>query len=217
MPQINLTSIMQKLVKAATNDGRLEILAYNKVVRRVESNKKNLIKEFEDHEITKEILAGPEAGSNFLSEGNLNSFIGFHGGQAEEQVSAVKDLLKNEVRARRFAVKKTPKRNGVIFHFEVEVPFLKNIWALTPYPNPPPGNVERGGSWMDDIETRGVGGFEYYLYLFASGKTSPKSRSGTGLQTSGEKTHGHKIHSGGMGRRDYMKELLDNFRKQLEI
>lgn len=202
-----MTSIMQKLVIAATNSKSLENLAYGAAISKIADRKRKLIDEFEEHGVTQEIRAGAFASSKYLDVGNLNSFIGFYPGQGEEHLDNIKDLFNKEIRVKKNAVNKRRGRNIAYFDFAVQVPTLKQIWAKTPYPTGN-DNIQRSGSWADAIESRGIGGLEYYLYLFS--KTSLSSRSGPAIQLN----KGSKLNTGGgMGPIPYIRKLLNDFIK----
>lgn len=212
MPKINKTSILLKVMQATANNKRIENFAYGLTSKRVEQRKKEFIDKFNNHKVTREIERGNQANSLFLSDGNLFSFIGFHNdGEEELQFNKVRELFERQIRLVRKPTNKIVNRSSVVMQFKAYTPFLKNIWAETPYPKPPPGNVSRSGSWADDIETRGIDGFIYFLYLFSFDKPpSVASRSGPGLQK------GYKIHSGGdMEAVPYIRALLNEFRQSL--
>lgn len=212
MPQINKTSILLKVMQATTSNQRIENFAYGLTSKRVGQRKKELIDKFNNHEITREIERGNQANSSFLPDGNLFSFIGFHNnGEEELQFNKIRNIFEKQIRLVKKPTNKVVNRSSVTMQFDVRVPFLKNIWAETPYPKTPPGNVDRSGSWANDIESRGIDGFMYFLYLFSYDKPpSDQSRSGPGLQLR------RKIHSGGdMKPVPYIRVLLDEFRESL--
>ena len=212
MPSYNKTSILLKMTQATTNSQRIENFAYGLTSKRVEQQKKELINKFNNHEVTREIERGNQANSSFLSDGNLFAFIGFHdNGEEEIQFNEVRNLLEQQTRLIKKPIQKIVNRSSVTMRFNVRTPFLKDIWAKTPYPKTPPGNVDRSGSWADDIETKGIDGFMYFLYLFSYDKPpSDKSRSGPGLQVR------KKIHSGGdLKGVPYIRELLNEFESAL--
>lgn len=217
-PQINRVSILQKCIVAASKDVRLENLAYGAILSKVRLRKMQLIKAFNEHEVTKEIERGASANSSFLSDGNLFSFIGFHDdGEEELQFNNIRTLLDQDISLNKKPISKTPRRSSVTMQFILKTPSLKDIWAATPYPNPPPGNMVRSGSWVNDIEHRGIGGFEYFLYLFSYNlPPSPKSRSGPGLQTNSTKSHGRMTHPGqSMEPIPYIEALINEFREKV--
>lgn len=202
---INLTSILQKCVVAAAKDPRLENLAYGAILGKITYHKNQLLKSFDEHPITKEIRAGPGTDSQFLSVGNLFSFIGFYAHELDDPLREIKAVLNDKTRLRRKPINKIIKRHSVLTNFIIETPFLKDIWAVSQYPKGL-GNIDRSGSWAEDIETRGIGGFEYYVYSFAF--PEGKSRSTTGLQF--EK----KVRSGRFGSFPYIRNMLNIFRSK---
>lgn len=215
MAQIFTTSIMQKLVIAATNSNSLQNLAYGSALIKLADRKLKLIEKFENHGVTQEIRAGPFATSNYLDDGNLNSFIGFNPDEGDKQLDAVKQLFKNEINLRKTPIDKRRLRNKAYFDFGVTYPNLKNIWDITPYPKGK-GNIDRSGSWADDIESRGIGGLEYYIYLFSlnNQKVSPASRSGPGLQINRGDTKARG--RGEFGSISYIRDLIKDFGESLK-
>lgn len=194
---INLTSILQKVVVASSKDSRLENLAYGSALSRVNFHKNQLIRDFDDHPITREIEAGPDADSQFLDRGNLFSFIGFVAGN--DPIGPIRAVLQDRIKVRRMPKQKIIRKNSVLTKFIVETPFLKDIYRVTPYPD-----SWKSGSWVDDLENRGISHFEFYVFSFAF-KGVPQSRSGTGLQ--------RKTSIGGSppGPIPYIRELLEGF------
>lgn len=208
MPQINITSILQKVIVAAANDPRLENLAYGSALGRTTYYKNKLIKDFNSHEITKEIRAGPGLpNSHFLPVGNLFSFIGFYAEGLDDPLREIQKLFEDQVRLKRKPRRKTLGRSWVETEFTVESPFLKDIWAITQYPKGK-GNIDRSGSWANDIEVRGIDGFAYYVFSYAFSETF--SRSTTGKQVK------NPVRSGSFNRGiPYIRALLEDFRKNV--
>lgn len=91
------------------------------------------------------------------------------------------------------------------------MPTLKQIWTITPYPQGN-DNIQRDGSWADDIDTRGIGGLEYYIYV--AGMTIPNSRSKVAFQRNVKdpKTRGR----GEFGSISYIRDLMKEFVKNLK-
>jgi hypothetical protein len=160
----------------------------------VEKNKQQMINEFENHPVTKEIEAGPEASniSNTLGgEGNLFSYIGFNDGSNPTEI--IKDILANDVRVDN---KPTITATGkdLKISFPISGPTLNEIESVTPMP------FEGGRSWVRGIE-KGISGFSYYIFK----KYLKGSRSGTGLQTESE------IRPGSFKPTSYMSTILKKF------
>lgn len=153
---------------------RLEILnnpGLEKEVRIVaeeifEKSKQQLIQEFENHPVTKEIQAGPDASNEsgtLGGRGNLFSFIGFNDGA--DPIAPIKELLQgiefSSSKGRRF---------GSGFQFKVNMPDQGELENVSKMP------WETGRSWLYDIE-RAISGLGQYLY-----GQFKNSRSGTGMQ-----------------------------------
>jgi len=129
--------------------------------------KRQMINEFLDHDVTKEIKAGPESQniSNTLGGyGNLFSYIGFYEG--EDPTDPITELLeKTNIQFSRLI------DGGAVWN--VYMPAKEDIWEVTPMP------WAEGRSWAKGIET-GISGLGEYFYTLR--REMPNSRSGSGLQ-----------------------------------
>lgn len=205
MATVNHVSILQKCVVAIATDKRLESLAYGAALGKFNYHKNiDLLKEFDKHPVTEEIKAGPDADSYFLPRGNLFSFIGFFKG--EDPTGDIRQVIETQTRIQRNPVNKIIRRNSVVTQFRVTLPQLKEIWAVSPFPE-----AWKSGSWADDIEMRGISHFEYYVFSFAF-KKDPRSRSGTGLQLGkqdGVEAFGQTISP--IKQIPYIRQLFANF------
>lgn len=160
----------------------------------VERNKQEMINEFEDHPVTKEIKSGPEAAniSNTLGgEGNLFSYIGFNDGSNPTEI--IKDILANDVRVENKPTIESVGKDLKI-SFPISGPTINEIESATPMP------FEGGRSWVRGIE-KGISGFSYYIFK----KYLKGSRSGTGLQTESE------IRTGTFKPTPYLSSILKRF------
>jgi hypothetical protein len=83
--------------------------------------------------------------------------------------------------------------------FEVTLPDAKDIFAVTPLPWAP------GRSWAKGIES-GLSGLGYYL-----NKSTDKSRSGLGVQTSQKIRKGVKFTN-----TKYISSILNKYQKEFE-
>jgi hypothetical protein len=129
--------------------------------------KLHLQNDFDNHAVTKEIQAGPDANnlSNTLGGyGNLFSFIGFD--VNSKPVEPVRELI-NKIRLGKMLEKNLKTRT---VSFQVDMPSNTDFESATKMP------WEGGRSWLFDIE-KTISGLGYYIY----GKYN-KSRSGTGVQ-----------------------------------
>jgi hypothetical protein len=129
--------------------------------------KRQMISEFLDHDVTKEIKAGPESQniSNTLGGyGNLFSYIGFYEG--EDPTDPITELLeKTNIQFSRLI------DGGAVWN--IYMPAKEDIWEVTPMP------WAEGRSWAKGIET-GISGLGEYFYTLR--REMPNSRSGSGLQ-----------------------------------
>lgn len=166
----------------------------NLVVEYVEKSKEQMINEFENHPVTKEIENGPEASniSNTLGgQGNLFSYIGFEDGSNPTEI--IKEILNNSVKVEdRPTI--IPTGKDLKISFPVSGPTLNEIESVTPMP------FEGGRSWARGIE-KGISGFSYYIFK----KYLKNSRSGTGLQTESE------IRTGSFKPTSYLSTILKKF------
>ena len=159
----------------------------------VEKNKQEMINEFEDHPVTKELDNGPEAAniSNTLGgEGNLFSYIGFNEGSNPTEI--IRNIL-NETRVENKPTIQAVRKELKI-SFPVSGPTINELESSTPMP------FEGGRSWVRGIE-KGISGFSYYIF----NKYLKGSRSGTGLQTESE------IRTGSFKPTSYMSTILKRF------
>ena len=167
MGKYNKKSILAKVKKSPA--------FHKESLRRAQLNfnthKKNLLKNFDRHEITQEINGGPDA-SNISGTldgyGNLFSFIGFHTGT--QPAIALRQFLDERTRlmpTARNVVRSHASR--IVSKYRIVYPSFDDIASATPMP-------WEGGSWAINIE-RGISGFSSYLY-----QLSDRSRSGRGTQ-----------------------------------
>ena len=171
--------------------------AANKVVKEIgEQAIREFLREFDEHPITNEIEAGPNASNSsgtLNGYGNLFSFIGFS--QGDSPISELRFYLKNSIKASKIK-KERGARTKV--YFTINKPEMKNISSATPMP------WEVGRSWVRSIE-RGISGFGYYMNTM----TRRFSRSGAGIQVD------RRLRSGGYVPRKYMSQILRNLDRNL--
>lgn len=142
-------------------------------IAEVEINKirQEVLNDFENHPVTKEIEAGPDAeniSATLNGIGNLSSYIGFS--QNETPIEPVKNILKTiKIDSR---VKKNNTFDGISFDFNVIAPSIDEIESVGKLP------FEPGQSWIKGIEN-GISGFGAYIYA----KMFKKSRSGKAIQS----------------------------------
>jgi hypothetical protein len=162
MKQISVEAIRGEIMSNKSVQQELRKLA-EKVLQ---DTKQELIQEFDNHPVTKEIEAGADAqnqSGTLGRKGNLFSFIGFNEGA--DPLSPVRKLLQKISLS-----SLSPSVRGQSVQFKVQVPDREEFEAVTKMP------WESGRSWLYDIE-RAISGLGYYLY----GRFS-KSRSGAAVQ-----------------------------------
>jgi hypothetical protein len=162
-----LPKYVQELVNKQC--GKLLRNDFEKIARmRFEQIKREMIKEFLDHPVTKEIKDGPEAQntSNTLGGyGNLFSYIGFYNG--EDPIEPIlEEFQKSTIVFSRVI------DGGALWN--IYIPAKEDIWSVSPMP------WAEGRSWAKGIET-GISGLGQYFYTLRGGLQN--SRSETAIQT----------------------------------
>lgn len=158
--------------------------------------KKNLLIEFDNHPITKEIEMGPSANniSGTLRKGNLFSFLGFKSSQ--KPINTIRQAL-NETTIR---FEQPKKGKNISISFYVDYPTIEYIYSITPLP------WASGRSWVWSIE-RGVSGIGQYLYLQDENLNS--SRSGPAIQNKNQKVSARFKNS------SYLTKMIRSFEKNI--
>lgn len=192
--KINQVKINQALMKNPKMVKFIKEQVYELAQEYAEKNKQEMINEFDNHPVTKEIDNGPEASniSNTLAgDGNLFSYIGFN--ETDNPTEIVRDILSKSVQVDQKA-KITADSKGLKINFPISGPTLSEIESQTPMP------FEAGRSWVRGIE-KGISGFSNYVFR----KYIKGSRSSTGIQTESE------IRTGSFKPTSYMKNILNKF------
>lgn len=156
-----LVSKSEKLrLKAQMEAGQLYLLS-----------KEEMMIEFNEHPVTKEIEAGQMAQNSsgtLGGYGNLFSFIGFEGG--DRPIERLRDLLQRGTNFN-FTPETEREENEITYTYSVTLPSDEQILEVTKMP------FEEGTSWALGIE-KGISGFSNYLSGFFG-----VSRSGGGIET----------------------------------
>lgn len=192
--KIDRIKINQALTKNSKMIKFIKEKVYEVAEEYANKSKQEMLNDFENHPITKEIDSGPEAAniSNTLGgDGNLFSYIGFNEG--DNPIEAVRDILNDSVRVDQRA-KITADSKGLKINFPISGPILNEIESQTPLP------FEGGRSWVRGVE-KGISGFSNYIFK----KFIKGSRSGTGVQTESE------IRTGSFKPTTYMSAILKKF------
>lgn len=155
-----------------------------------EELKKQMIKEFISHPVTKEILGGPAASNTsgtLRGYGNLYSFIGFTKGT--KPIDPILRLLEQT----NLNVSRINPRGRI--NIAVTLPSRDDIFAVTPLP------WASGLSWAQRIE-QGMSGFGEYLNT----SRSQNSRSSAGIQTESS------IRPGGFSNIPYISSFINRWK-----
>jgi hypothetical protein len=200
--RINHLSIQKKIDAAIANSPVIKRLAYQKAYGVFRHAKRTMLREFDRHNITQELLAGPNAvniSGTLDGYGNLFSFIGFERGS--EPTQDLRQLLELGT-----TFEQTIYRNKV-WYFRVKTPTKEAISEVTQMP------FERGNSWAFAVETY-ISGLSHYLYKRNLGGSS---RSGSGLQVGvqGGNSYYEYLEDVTFTGKPYITEILNNFRDRV--
>ena len=164
------------------------------VTKAFQKVKREMLLEFMNHPVTREILGGPDASNEsgtLNGYGNLFSFIGFNEG--DDPIEAILDLLNNsEIHS------SNTSNSGIMF--TISIPSKQAIFAATPLP------WASGRSWSEAIE-RGLSGLGYYL----NRENLNNSNSGTGIQVKSVLRRGAKYKPV-----KYISSLINEYTKKFK-
>ena len=166
----------------------------NQVTKAFDKIKREMILEFMNHPVTREILGGPNASNEsgtLNGYGNLFSFIGFIAG--ENPIDPILDLLSDS------KIQYSNTSNSGIM-FTIFIPSKEKIFSATPLP------WANGRSWSEAIE-RGISGLGYYL----NRENLNNSNSGTGIQVKSVLRKGNKYKPV-----KYISALMNEYTKRFQ-
>jgi hypothetical protein len=187
-----------KGMKKLSTDRKLHKAIARKSEEVFKRHKKQMLDDFSNHKVTKEIQGGAEESNisgTIVGPGNLFSFIGFN--SHANPIGAVYNILNLGTYISKGApkiVKKTKDR--VYLGMKVSYPSVDALAAASPMPWEP-------GSWLFKIE-KGISGLGYYIYQ----KQIRGSRSGSGIQSD------HKVKQAMYKRTSYMSAILNTFKRR---
>lgn len=165
----------------------------------LEKSKQQLLQDFDNHSVTKEVQAGSNASntSNTLGGyGNLFTFIGFDSGA--DPINPIRSLLARSIKIQ--SLRK--KTNELAFVLKFTVPTKEEIAAISPSP----WSTE---SWVEAVE-KGMSGLGKYLYSSDSSRFST-SRSKGGIEAK------YEVRSSQASKPiDYMSGILSRMLKGIE-
>lgn len=139
------------------------------VTERFDNLKEEMTKEFLNHPVTQEILAGPDApnySGTLDGVTNLFAFIGFDKDNPLDPIQKILEVFQ-KMKIRDIG----PAPGGRTY--KINFPSPDDIWEVTPVPW-----VEGQRSWAKGIET-GISGIGYFARAEVEGNSS---RSGAGFQ-----------------------------------
>lgn len=161
----------------------------------IEKASKELVKDFYNHSVTKEVMGGPSAtntSGTLGGYGNLFSFVGFDSG--DNPFIEVDALIRAKLNVRVRAM------TGGRFRISIDnAPNAKDIFDATPYP------WASGSSWAEGVE-KGMSNLGSYLNR-PSGISN--SKSGTGIQID------RNLRSTSFKTTSYISGIIDKFLKNV--
>ena len=191
-------NIKQLLKKNYSNSKVLQNLAYGTAKKKTDALKKEALREFDQHEVTKELEQGTSGMNSSLlgGQGNFFGFLGFHEG--DQPVKIIRGILEDHIKIRN-TKGKLKKVSGTSFQweFDIDIPSKAEIYAVTPM-------AWSTRSWVKGVE-RGITNYAKTVF-----RDSERSRSGIALQS--------RQNIGFITFRPtpYITALLDKLRKQLK-
>jgi hypothetical protein len=180
-------------------------LAYKKAQKLAKQAKDEMLIEFEQNRITKELEAGPGNMKNLsrnllglpYGQGSLYGFIGFVDGA--NPIEPVREYLQNTGNVFKTSRFQRRGKTGGTYQFKVKTPLMSVIEGFTPMP------WEGGKSWARAIE-RGISGLSYYI-----ANKSPVSRSGQGIQSK------NQFHQAAMYKPSkYLSNIINNYIRRIQ-
>ena len=168
----------------------------NLVDREVRSRQDEIVGDFDRHQVTKEIKAGPTAPNiSGLTGGygNLFSFIGFDSG--DNPTGVIRGILEERVNSKIGKI----NQNGS-FRVVLYLPSLSEIFKATPLP------WADGASWVQGIE-KGISNLGGYVYDTGKGLTGSRSKSG--LQTKSNSSNSFKT-------TPYISKIILDFKNKIK-
>jgi hypothetical protein len=189
--------LKDKAMRQLTSSKKVQEEVFRRSQEKLKRHKEELINDFEQHPVTREIESGPSAhnmSGTIIGEGNLFSFIGFHDGS--NPISPVLSLLRAGISLSR-KPKITKGRNRVYYGYRVNMPMNSELESVSKMP-------WESGSWLFKIE-RGISGLGHYIYE----NFLKTSRSGTGIQVKAKYRQAATFK-----RVKYMSAILSTFKRR---
>jgi hypothetical protein len=181
---------LKNLNKELTKSKEWKRFVRLKIAELIEEAQNKMLKKFDNHAVTKEILGGVSAKniSNTLGGySNLFSYIGFNSG--DTPIKDLRDVLSE------FSIRLYTRKDRVTI--AIVIPTEKQIYSKTPLP------WATGRSWAKSIE-QGLSNFGLYIARDGSG------RSEGGIQTK------NKIRSSSFNAMSYLTPILEEYYKEIK-
>lgn len=181
----------------ATMDLRksLEYVKYVKMIVRQEFEKvkRETINQFDNHPVTQEIEAGPNADNisrTLGGRGNLFSFIGFNKG--DKPTLPIRQAFQD------MTLTSTIVRRDGSSESQILYPSKDDIFKITPMP------WAEGRSWAEGIE-KGISNLGQFLQ-----KSTPDSRSGAGIQSQ------NQVSQAQFSKTPYISAILNSLERKIK-
>lgn len=208
MYRVDMTIVRREMSRQAASS--LANLAFGAIKNKFDAKKRDLIKEFQDNEISQEITAGsdnPQAGNisaTLDGKGNLFTFIGFN--QGSDPVGEVVESLEEGIELQKKPLSISENGKEITVEFGVSVPTIKELDEV--HLMPEWSNL----GWITAIK-KGISGFRSYIYW-----KEDVGRSGGGLQAKKKKSNEPVILRDGKYSppKYYLPDMLRNFIRKLK-
>ncbi len=189
---LNLEAVRKSLF--VTNK-QMNGLSQGNAKRKFNASHRELLEDFDDHEVTQELNegAGAENITKSLPDGNLYGFIGFE----ENPIPKLREVIDSSVKIDTKSFTTSIRGNTFNYKFDVEVPTKTQLEEASPMPDWP-----TSGSWTTKIE-KVISGLEYYLY-----KAAGRSRAGIQIKKS-------KVRNDRFSGIDYLTGIFNKFKNRL--
>lgn len=198
---LNVRLLRQQILEQSDRTVRPQIEKAVKLDFKVK--KEQFIEYFDNHDVTKEIEAGPSAFSRIPSiaatGGNLFSLIGFY--KEQNPITVLRSYLKKSVKigeTRRGVL----KGNKMVFSTPVEIPTQEEINIAMA--SDPQASLEWTDRSFTGLLANGITGLPKYLYNLAKSNRGgfAASRSGPAIQTK------NTLRNGSTGPIPYVSDVL---------
>lgn len=189
---------LRKTLGSAAQNRSLQNLAFQNAKQVFQKEKKQLLHDIDNHEVSKEISEGNTATHRLgiLSKGNLFSILGFNEG--DKPIENLKEIIDENI-----SIDKSPivsyKTSKINFKYTVSIIEYEKLKTMTPSP------WSSAKSWVSEIEN-GISGYGRYIYKEYFKRNS---RSLTGLEASNPVRSQSKTSA-----IFFVKELLHSFRSK---